>query len=372
MNKILILANSSLGLYNFRFELIKELLAQGYDVYFSLPESVEDEKVRLLIEIGAKHIQTYINRRGINLFEDLKLIKEYKKIIREVNPDIILTYTIKPNIYGTYVASKYKKPIMMNITGIGTSLTNSKLKYIIIRLYKYACKKAKFIFFQNKSNYLLFISNKMVDHSKIKIIPGSGVNIDKFKPMEKQNQDEVIRFLFIGRIMKEKGIEEYLEVADKITKKYSNTEFQILGRFEEKKYKEIILNNKNPRIKYLGVSNDVRNEIKGADCIVNPSYHEGMSNVLLEGAAMGKPLIASNIPGCKEIVDDGYNGYLFDVKSSVSLENKITQFIELGIKEKKVMGKKSRKKVETEFDRNIVINEYIKAIDDILNKGENR
>lgn len=369
MKKVLILANNSVGLYNFRFELIKELLKQGYEVYFSLPESPEDEKVKLMIEAGAKHIQTYINRRGINPFEDLKLIKEYKKIIKKVNPDVVLTYTIKPNIYGTYVASRYKKPVIMNITGIGTAFNNSKLKHIVITLYKYACNKAHFVFFQNESNYSLFVSNKLIDPSKTKIIPGSGVNIDKFKPIAKQSQDEIIRFLFIGRLMKEKGIEEYLQVSNKITKEYPNVEFQILGQFEEGKYKDIILNNKNAKIKYLGVSNDVRNEIREVDCIVNPSFHEGMSNVLLEGAAMGKPLIASNIPGCKEIINDGYNGYLFEVKSPVSLEDKIISFIELDNKQRELMGKNSRKKVEAEFDRNIVINEYMKAINDILNSG---
>ena len=156
--------------------------------------------------------------------------------------------------------------------------------------------------------------------------------------MEKTIEDDIIRFLFIGRIMKEKGIEEYLQVADKITNKFTNVEFQILGRFEEERYKDVILNIKNSRIKYLGVSDDVRNEIREVDCIVNSSYHEGMSNVLLEGAAMGKPLIASNIPGCKEIIDEGYNGYLFEVKSVESMEEKIIKFIELDDKIKEYMG----------------------------------
>ncbi|MBZ4656147.1 MAG: glycosyl transferase group 1 [Thermoanaerobacter sp.] len=366
MKKILILANNSIGLYNFRFELIKELLNQDYEVYFSLPESAEDEKVKLMIEAGAKHIQTYINRRGINPIEDLKLIKEYKKIIKEVNPDVILTYTIKPNIYGTYAASRYKKPVIMNITGIGTAFTNSKLKHIVSVLYKYACKKAHIVFFQNENNYSLFIFNKLVEPNKTKIIPGSGVNIDKFKPLDKENQDRIIRFLFIGRIMKEKGIEEYLKVADSLTSKYSSIEFQILGPFEEEKYKDIILNNKNSRIKYLGISNDVRNEIKEVDCIVNPTFYpEGMSNVLLEGAAMGKPLIASNIPGCKEIIDDGVNGYLFEPRNVKQLTEKIEKFLALDYEVKKQMGQAGRKKVEKEFDRKIVVDAYLKEVERI-------
>lgn len=168
--------------------------------------------------------------------------------------------------------------------------------------------------------------------------------------------------------MKEKGIEEYLEVAEQISQSFLNVEFQILGPFEEMKYKNIIDNIKNKKIVYLGISQDVRNEIKEADCIINPSYHEGMSNVLLEGAAMGKPLIASNIPGCKEIIRNGYNGYLFEVGSSTDLKDKIFKFIKLSKKEKEVMGMNSRKIVETEFDRNIIIDEYINAINNILNK----
>lgn len=370
MKRVLILANNAMGLYNFRYELIEELLKHGYKVYFSLPESKEDDRVKLMIEAGAKHIQIHINRRGKNPFEDLKLLIRYKKIIKHINPNVVLTFTIKPNIYGTFAASRYKKPVIMNITGVGTSLSNSKLKYIVVGLYKLACNKAYYVFFQNTYNYSFFISNKMVDCNKTKIIPGSGVNIDKFKPLKKESQDGVIRFLFIGRIMKEKGIEEYLKAAEFLSKRYSNIEFQILGPFEEEKYKGVIINNNNCKIKYLGISKDVRNEIRDADCIVNPSYHEGMSNVLLEGAAMGKPLIASNIPGCKEIIEDGKNGYLFEVKSLDSLKSKLIRFIELDPKERELMGKKSREKVTAEFDRSIVVDEYLKAIKNIINKGD--
>lgn len=366
MNKILILANNVGGLYNFRFELIQSFLKEGLEVYFTVPQNINNEKVELLIQAGGKYIHTPMNRRGKNLLEDLKLINNYKKIIKDVNPDIILTYTIKPNIYGNYAANKFKIPVIMNITGIGSSLATGKFKELIKIMYRYAGKKSTKVFFQNKGNQDFFISNNLVTRDKATIIPGSGVNFEKFKPIESNNKDEIIRFLFIGRLMRDKGIEEYLQVAENITKKYSNIEFQILGSFEEEKYKNIIDNNENERIKYLGSSNDVRKEIKEVDCIVNPSYHEGMSNVLLEGGAMGKPLIASNIPGCKEIIDDGINGFLFKVKSSKDLEKKIIEFIELEEDKKIEMGKSSRKKVVKEFDRNIVIDEYMKTINKIL------
>lgn len=370
MNKILILSNSAGGLYSFRIELIVELLNQGHDVYFVVPQPAENKKVKLIVNTGAKHIQIEMNRRGKNPFGELKLINDYKRVIKEVAPDVILTYTIKPNIYGSYVANKFKVPVIMNITGLGSSFANEKLKIVVKRMYKYACDKAEVIFFQNKSNQDFFIVNNLVDEAKAKLIPGSGVNVEKFVPMEKTVKDDVIRFLFIGRIMKEKGIEEYLQAAETITNKYLNVEFQILGSFEEERYKDMILHKTNEKIRYLGSSYDVRKEIKEIDCIVHPSYHEGMSNVLLEGAAMGKPLIASDIPGCREIIEDGYNGYLFNVKSVKSLEQKLVQFIELDKKSRELMGINSRKKVEREFDRSIVIDAYIKAIDSILKKGD--
>jgi len=369
LKKVLILANNSIGLYNFRFELIQKLTQEKYEVYFAVPENVNDQKVRLIMETGAKYINTPINRRGMNPIEDLKLIILYKKIIKDVNPDIILTYTVKPNIYGSYIANKFRVPVIMNITGIGSSLSTGKLKLIIKKMYKYGCRKSKIIFFQNKENYSFFLFNNLIDKQKAIIIPGSGVNIEKYKPAERTKKDNIIKFLFIGRLMKEKGIQEYLQVAEKLTEKNSNVEFQILGSYEEEKYKTIIEQNTNKRIKYLGTSNDVRNEISEVDCIVNPSYHEGMSNVLLEGAAMGKPLLASNISGCKEIIDNGANGYLYEPKSSKSLEEAIVKFIDLDEEERKKMGKLSRKKVENEFDRTIVIGEYMKAIESILGEG---
>ena len=367
--KVLILANNAGGLYNFRFELICELIKQGLEVYFAVPETIEHKKVKLIIDAGAKYIQTHMNRRGSNPFEDIKLIIRYKNIIKVLNPDVILTYTIKPNIYGNYVASKLDKPTIMNVTGIGSSLTSGSLKNLVKRMYKYACSKAKLIFFQNKHNQDFFIKNNIVNSEKTILIPGSGVNIEKFKPVERDKKDNNIRFLFVGRIMKEKGIEEYVQAADRITKRYNHTEFQILGSFEEEKYKDIIIHNENKKIKYLGRSDDVRKEIKEVDCIVHPSYHEGMSNVLLEGAAMGKPLIASDIPGCKEIVEDGYNGYLFKVKSVKSLEKKLVQFINLDDSTRELMGENSRNKVVKEFDRKIVVDEYMRAINAVIKEG---
>ena len=364
--------NSIISLINFRKELIHTLIEKNYEVYFTVPESKENQQVKELLNMGTKYVQNSINGRSINPFFELKTLFQLKKIVQNIEPDIILSFTIKPNIYGSYVAKKYKIPIIINITGLGSGFNNAYTKILVEKMYKYACKNAFCIFFQNEANYNYFIENKIAKKDKSKIVPGSGVNLEKFKPMEKTKEDGIVRFLFIGRIMKEKGIEEYLKAAEYITNKYSNVEFQILGPFEEEKYKEIILNHKNSKIKYLGVSYDVRNEIKEVDCIINPTYHEGMSNVLLEGAAMAKPLMASNIPGCREIIDNGVNGYLFEPKNEKNLIDTIEKFLTLNEIEKNKMGLASRQKVERTFDRNIIITAYLEEIYKILKyKKEN-
>src|SRR5699024_4176021 len=331
-----------------------------YEVYFSVPQDKDNKRVQSIVKIGATYMHTPIDRRGMNPLNDFKLIKSYNKIIRDINPDIILTYTIKPNIYGSYVANKFKIPVIMNITGLGTSLVSGRLKSFIKSLYKYAGNKSETVFFQNESNREFFIINGLVRENKTQLIPGSGVNIERFLPDSKSDHKSTMNLLFIGRVMKEKGIEEFLSTASSLSTKYKNIEFQILGFFEEEKYKKIIEENTNSNIKYLGVSSDVRNEIRNADCVVNPSYHEGMSNVLLESAAMGKPLLASNIPGCKEIIDDGCNGFLFESQSVDSLEKTVVKLIELNPDQRDRMGKKSREKAVKEFDRQIVVNKYLK------------
>lgn len=367
MKKILILANVSTSLYNFRFELVRELIQQGFQVYFTVIEPKEDEKVKLLVEAGAVHFQTPFERRGTNPIKDLQLVSQYHKIIKDVDPDIVLTYTVKPNIYGTFVASRFHKPVIMNITGIGSGLaTRNRYRNMVQLMYKLACQRAFCVFFQNRANLDFFLKNRLVDDHKVRLIPGSGVNIDKFVPIGKSSKDNMVKFLFVGRIMKEKGVDEYLAAAEAITEEFPNAEFQLLGSFEEEEYRDVLFSIKNNRIKYLGISSDVRNEIKEVDCIVNPSYHEGMSNVLLEGAAMGKPLIASDIPGCKEIIEDGHNGFLFKAQSTRDLIDKLVQFMKLDRNARAVMGVYSRKKVETEFDRNIVIRQYLEVINDIL------
>lgn len=362
--KILILANSAGGLYHFRFELVKMLLSQNFSVVFCVPNPKDDIYVQKFIEAGAVFIHTPMNRRSVNPFSDNSLIKSYTRIVKDLKPDVILTYTVKPNIYGNYVAAKFKIPVLMNVTGIGTSMISHRLRSIIKLMYKYACTKAEKVFFQNSSNLDFFLKNKLVRNKKTKLLPGSGVNLQNFQPLEKTISDGKIRFLFIGRLMKEKGVEELLKAARNVILKYPDAVFQLVGGMEEEKYKTYTDKNKN--IEFLGRSDDVRVQIREADCIINPSYHEGMSNVLQEGAAMGKPLLASNIPGCREIVEDGVNGFLFESKDANDIEEKIVKFIELSEEKRSIMGRNSRSKVEKEFDRSIVVEEYMNAVKTVI------
>ena len=358
MKKILILTNNAGGLINFRKELLEKFIAERYDVFISVPY---DEKIESIEKIGCKVIDTPINRRDFSIFQELKLLKHYNKIINLIKPDIILTYTIKPNIYGGLVARKNKIPYLTNITGLGSALIHSSnLQKILIYLYKKSIKNARTVFFQNEKNKQFFTNNNILN-GKHEILPGSGVNLQTFQLLEYPKKN-TIEFVFISRIMKEKGIEEYLEAAEYITLKYPNIKFHICGSFEES-YREIILENESKGIiKYHGMVKNISKILKNIHCVIHPSYHEGMSNVLLEAAASGRPVIASDIPGCKETLDDGQTGFSFPKKDTKKLIQTIEKFISLKNDEKKKMGIEGRKKMEKEFKRERVIEKYLEEI----------
>lgn len=362
MKSILILANSTVGLYNFRKELINELLKK-YKVYISAPMG---QKVEELIKIGCIFINTDIDRRGINPIKDLKLLNFYKKIIKEINPYCVLTYTIKPNIYGGMVCKKYKIPYIVNITGLGSSFNVYPLKIIVSYLYKKSLSNVNFVFFQNEYNKNIFINQKIITKN-YDVIPGSGVNIDEFEFHEYPSEKDGIIFNFIGRVMKEKGIDEYLYAANEIKQKYPKTIFNIWGSIEptQNHYKEIIDEySLKGIVNYKGfVDRSILKEsIISSHCTVLPSYSEGLANVLLESASVGRILIASNISGCKETIDDGQNGFIFEVKNKNDLVSKIEKLLNISYEERKKMGKMSRLKIEKSFNRSIVVSKYLEKI----------
>ena len=362
MKKVMIFCNSLVGLLSFRKELIETLIKNKYEVLVVAPEH---EYSKDLKDMKCKFIPIDMELRGTNPIKDLKLIKDFKNILKEQKPDIVLTYTIKPNAYGGYVCGKLKVPYICNVTGLGTSVEQpGLLQKITLFLYKIGLKKAKCVFFQNQDNLDFMLEHKIIKNNNYKLIPGSGVNL-KHHTLLKYPNDKTIKFLFISRILYEKGIDEYLEVAKFIKNKYTNTEFHILGACDDDNYLNKIKElEKDNIIIYHGQVKDVREYHKISNCTIHPSFYpEGMSNVLLESCAAGRPIITTNRPGCKEIVEDGINGYMIECKDTEALKEKVEQFINLSQKEKEKMGLNARKKVEKQFDRNIVINAYMEEIE---------
>lgn len=364
--KILILTNSIDGLFSFRKEVVKAILTKGYDVHISVPKGAK-EKEDYFINEGCKIENQVIDRRGINPIKDIKLLISYNKLIKKTKPHIILTYTIKPNIYGGFVARCNRIPQLANITGLGSSLNNSRIQKMVLALYRIGLSKAAIVFYQN-SSIKDFCQKNHIGNKGV-LLPGSGVDLNwhSFHPYPQEG--ERIRFLFIGRIMKDKGIDEFITMVKYIKQKYSNIEFHLLGNCEEN-YQDILKQLQNENMIYWhGAVADVRPYIKDSHCTIHPSYHEGMANVLLESCAVGRPIISSNIYGCKEAINDGINGYLCEVRNSYSLIEKVEQFINLPNNIKAEMGVASREKMEKEFDRTLIINAYMREIESILENG---
>lgn len=362
--KILILTNHDLGLYKFRKELL-ETLVKDNEVFVSLPVGKFTEDIK---KIGCKYIETSFDRKGTSITDDFKLYQTYRNIIKEIKPDVVLTYTIKPNVYGGLACQLLNVPYIANVTGLGSAIENGGLlSFISTTLYKNGLRKASKVFFQNEANKEYMIS-KGIEKSNSEILPGSGVNLEQYKPFEFPN-DNSIEFTYVGRIMKEKGFDQYTDAAKCIREKYPNTVFHVCGPYEDD-YKQIIddLIKQNVFV-YDGYVEDMTTIYKKIQCTIHPTYYpEGLSNVLLETCACGRPIITTDRAGCKEVVQDGYNGFIVKQKDSKDLVEKIEKFLSLSNLERKQLGLNARTKVEKEFDRNIVIDKYLKAIKEAVKK----
>ena len=358
--RILFLANHFITLYAFRKEIIEDMLRQGHELYLSLPRSEDN---RYFENLGCHIVDTDIDRRGVNPLNDLKLIQFYKKMIPRVNPDIIFSYTIKPNIYGTIVSNnKYRQ--VCNITGTGATFLKKNVVSMICKLlYRLSIKKCHKVFFQNAGDRDFFIKEKLVEEN-YDMLPGSGCNLQQhaFRPMP---NDEEIRFIFIGRVMRLKGIDEYIQAAEMIRRKHPNTRFFIAGWNEQPEYMKLVEKaEKAGWVEYVGFRKDIDKWIEKCHCTILPSHGgEGIPNVLLETAATGRICIGSKINGTLDVIDDGKTGFLFNVCDAKDLADKIEKFLSLSFVEKAAMGKAGRLKVEREFDRNIVVEAYLKEVE---------
>lgn len=360
--KILILTNNIGGLHSFRKEVVKVIVDAGYEVYISEPD--DDERVRYFEEIGCRIVKTDFNRRGMNPVEDFRLMLKYRKMIKQLKPKAVLTYTIKPNIYGGIACRLTGTPQLANVTGLGDAMENGGwLQKLTVGLYKMGIGKARCVFFQNATNNQFCEAHGIVGR-KTRLLPGSGVNLEHHRFQELPS-DGVIKFLFISRLLRDKGTEELFEMAKAIKARYENTEFQILGWCEGDYQQQLDELVEKGVVKYLGSTSDVRPYLADVHCTIMPSYHEGMSNVNLESAANGRPVITTDVPGCRETVDDGVTGFLVKARDAKSLVGGVERFIALPYEDKQKMGRMAREKVEREFDRNIVVKAYLDELEAI-------
>lgn len=362
--RIAIVINKSWNIYNFRLGLIKAFQRHGHEVVAIAPE---DDYSKLLINKGCRFIPLKMEEKGSDPFSDTLLTYELFKIYKRIKPDAILHYTIKPNIYGTLAAKAAGIPCVNNVSGLGTVfLHNNLTSKIAHALYKIAFKFPLKVFFQNNDDRQLFIDKQLVEKEKTDLLPGSGINIAAFKP-ERYKRNKDFTFLVIARLLYDKGIVEFVDAARTIKQKYPDIKFQLLG-FTDYNTKLGIPKNlleswiSEGIIDYLGTTDDVKQFIHSADCIVLPSYREGTPRTLLEAAALAKPLITTDVPGCKEVVDHEVNGFLCEVKNPKDLAEKMLRMANLSEKDLIDLGSHSRKKIEANFNEEIVFKKYFEVL----------
>lgn len=360
--RILVLSNSDSGLFQFRKEIISRLCDQN-DVTCCCPNT--DGFKSRIEALGCKCIITDFDRRAKNPIKDMMLLVSYLNIINTIRPDIVFTYTIKPNIYGGIICRIKRINYYTNITGLGTAIENpGVLNSVLIMMYKVALGKAKLIVFQNRNNLLYFKTKGIVKDNYL-LLPGSGVNLEDFKYEDYPDHEGIFSFLFVGRIMKDKGIEELLEAICFLQKERQDIRLDVVGRMEEDYSIPFMELEEKGLLKYYGQQNNIQQFYKTAQCVVLPSYHEGMSNVLLEASSTGRPIISTNVPGCIETFEEGITGFGCEAKNVDSLVLAMKKILSLSNEQRKKMGIEARKKMENEFDRNKIISTYCEIVSNV-------
>ena len=366
--KIVISINSAWNVFNFRLSLIKELQNNGHEIIAIAPK---DKYVYKLEALGVKCFNIKLDSKGTNPIKDLALIFQYYKLYKIINPDIVLAYTIKPNIYSNLASQLLGIPVINNISGLGTLFINNSFATSIAKfLYKLSLRSSSHVFFQNKYDKNLFLKLNLIKSHQCSIIPGSGVDVEKFNCDRTENPGN--KFLFVGRLISDKGVFEYLDSAVSILKYHPNKEFLLCGELDSNNQTALSSNNLEHytnnylQIKYLGKTDKIINLLSEIDVMVLPSYREGLSKSLIEAAAMSLPIITTNVPGCNEVVEDGFNGFMCGVKSQKSLENSILKMINLSNDKRLQMGLNGRPKIVNYFTDKIVNNIYLSKINKIL------
>lgn len=374
MPKVVIALNTAWNLVNFRAGLIRAMVASGYEVVAVAPP---DEYASHLAALGCRYIPLPMDNKGTHPGRDFLLLWRFYQLLRRERSDVYLAYTVKPNVYGSLAAHALDTPVINTIAGLGAVfIKDSWLTRLVRALYRLALSRSAKIFFQNNDDRQMFVSGGLVAHAATDWLPGSGIDLAKFTTVTLPSQSP-IRFLLIARMLWDKGVGEFVEAARLLKRRGINADFCLLGFLDVQNpaaisRKQIDAWVEEGVVRYLGVTDDVRVEIAVADCVVLPSYREGTPRALLEAAAMGRPLITTDAVGCREVVDDGVNGFLCRIKDPVDLANNMARVLALQPSEREAMGLRGREKVEREFDENIVIQKYLEAIDAILGKSTNR
>ncbi|MBX2956364.1 MAG: glycosyltransferase family 4 protein [Cyclobacteriaceae bacterium] len=365
--KVAIVLNTSWNIVNFRLSLIKSLQALGHEIHTIAPT---DSYTETLKTSGCIHHALKMDSRGANPLKDIALVFELYSIYRSIRPDVILHYTIKPNVYGTLAAALLRIPVVNNVCGLGTVfLKKGPLSFIAKFLYRSSFRFARKVFFQNPDDLKLFLDEKLVPENAVDLIPGSGIDLKKFAPVP-YNRNSKFTFLLISRLITDKGILEYIEAVKKLKAKGLDARFQVLGAMDPEHKRginrDVIQSWINTgTIEYLGTTDDVRQFITKADCIVLPSYREGTPRTLLEAASSSKPIIATNVPGCTQVVEHEVNGLLCELKNADDLAEKMLTLSSLDDNQLMAFGANGRRKMEAEFDESLVINKYLQTLTEL-------
>lgn len=367
--KIIICLNTAWNLVNFRAGLIRSLVAAGYEVIAVAPS---DKYAAGLEALGCRFVPLYMENGGTNPIQDATLMMRFMRLFARERPDAYLGYTVKPNVYGSLAAHIMGIPVINNIAGLGAVFIKNGLLVRVVRwLYRLALRRSAKVFFQNPDDRALFIDGGMVRPDVAELLPGSGIDLERFISLPKPDaKNPRFRFLLIARMLRDKGVGEYVDAARQLRQRWPQAEFCLLGFVDVQNPAAISRVEVDAWVaegvvNYLGVSDDVRLQLATTDCVVLPSYREGTPRTLLEAAAMARPIITTDAVGCREVVNDGVNGYLCKVRDAVDLAEKMERMLSLPPEQRSRMGQQGRDKMVMEFDEKIVIRKYLAAIEDI-------
>lgn len=357
--KFLIVTNHSYMLWQFRRELIEALLQRG-EVVISTPFVGHEEDFQ---KLGCRCIETKLERRGMNPLQERKLFAAYRQLLKTEKPDLVITYSIKPNLYAGFLCRCMGIPYCSNVQGLGTAFQSKKMAALVSVMYREALKKARTVFFENEGNAGVFVERGILTAEKITLLHGAGVNLERYPLKPYPSESNGIHFLYLGRIMREKGMDELISSMRRLKAEYGDSvQFDVVGFFEDDYRQTLEDLSRDGVIHFYGFQENPEPFYESAHCVVLPSWHEGMSNVLLEGAATGRALITTDIPGCREAVTEGENGFLTRVKNTESLYQAMKAFLMLEPEERAAMGVRGRKKMEREFNRDTVVSTVIQAL----------